>query len=186
MEHFMFRPRNFFFGCVFRFFFRSRNYRKIENCMFGGSWEFLDTIGMSAMKNDPQWKDFQVSTTFGRGVKGDITIFASTCGQKWLSQICEIYVALRSCCRSFQVRCRPLRFEVAPLSIVPGSMSTGQGSMSTFEVRFRLFRVRYRSFNFWYRSLKAQCQSLKVRSFISQPRTKNYKKFPSGPCGFDH
>ena len=46
------------------------------------SWEFLDTTGMSAMKNDPQWKDFQVSTTFGGGVKGDITIFVSTFDQK--------------------------------------------------------------------------------------------------------
>ena len=49
-----FRPQTFFFGCVFRFVFRSRNYRKIENCLFWGSWEFLDTTGVSALKNDPQ------------------------------------------------------------------------------------------------------------------------------------
>ena len=74
--HFMFRPKTFIFGCVFRFLFQSRNYRKIENCLCWRSWEFLDTTGVSAMKNDPQWTDFQVSTTFGRGVQIDITIFS--------------------------------------------------------------------------------------------------------------
>ena len=146
MEHFMFRPRNFFFGCVFRFLFPVlklpenwklpvleelgifRHHRRVrhekwppmkrcsslydvsrkgkrwhydfvldfwsrKNNDFAKmilhyevaklrtnkepsilrSWEFLETTGMSAMKHDPQWKDFQVSTTFGGGVKGDIT-----------------------------------------------------------------------------------------------------------------
>ena len=52
--------------------------RKNEKPSILRSWEFLDTTGMSAMKNDPQWKDFQVSTTFRGGVKGDITISFST------------------------------------------------------------------------------------------------------------
>ena len=49
--------------------------RNIEKRQFLKSWDFLDAIGMSAMKNYPQWKDFQVSTKFGGGVKVDITIF---------------------------------------------------------------------------------------------------------------
>ena len=70
--------------------------RKIEKRQFLKSWDFLDAIGMSAMKNDPRWKDFQVSTIFGRGVKVDITIYFSTFGKKWISQFREHDVALRS------------------------------------------------------------------------------------------
>ena len=81
----------------FSVFFQSRNYRKIENCLFWRSWEFLDTTGVSAMKNDPRWKDFRVSTTFGGGVKGDISIFFSTFDQTKKSQFRENDVALRSC-----------------------------------------------------------------------------------------
>ena len=74
--HFIFRCQTFF-SDVFFGFFRSQNYRKIENCLFLKSWDFLNATGRSAMKNDPQWKDFQVSTTFGRGVKDYVCIFVS-------------------------------------------------------------------------------------------------------------
>ena len=61
------------------------------------SWAFLDTTGMSAMKNDPQWKDFQVSTPFGGGVKGDMTILYLDFLPNTNSQFREHDVALRSC-----------------------------------------------------------------------------------------
>ena len=36
----------------------------------------MDVIGRCASKNDPQSFDFQLSTTFGRGVKEIVSIFA--------------------------------------------------------------------------------------------------------------
>ena len=89
---FHFSTPNFFFRMCFSVFFQSRNYRKIENCLFWRSWEFLDTTGVSAMKNDPQWKDFQVSTTFGGGVKGDISIFFSTFDQTKIAKMWNLFL----------------------------------------------------------------------------------------------
>ena len=52
------------------------------NFPFGGSYGFLDVIGRCASKTYPQSFDFQLSTTFGGGVKEIVSIFAPTFGQK--------------------------------------------------------------------------------------------------------
>ena len=48
---------------------------KSANGLILRSYGFLDVIGRCASKNDPQSFDFQLSTTFGRGVKVVHTIF---------------------------------------------------------------------------------------------------------------
>ena len=48
---------------------------KSANCLFWRSYGVLDVIGRCASKNDPRGFDFQLSTTFGRGVKVVQTIF---------------------------------------------------------------------------------------------------------------
>ena len=45
------------------------------NCLFWRSYGGLDVIGRCASKNDPRGFDFQVSTTFGKGVKEIVFIF---------------------------------------------------------------------------------------------------------------
>ena len=66
--------------------FSSKNFfdRKSTNCLFLRSNGFLDVIGRCASKSYPQSFDFQLSTTFGGGVKEIVSIFAPTFGQKWL------------------------------------------------------------------------------------------------------
>ena len=58
--------------------------RKSTNCLFLRSYGFLDLIGRCASKSYPQSFDFQLSTTFGGGVKEIVSIFFLTFGQKWL------------------------------------------------------------------------------------------------------
>ena len=57
---------------------------KSTNCLFLRSYGFLDVIGRCASKSYPQSFDFQLSTTFGGGVKEIVSIFFPTFGQKWL------------------------------------------------------------------------------------------------------
>ena len=47
---------------------------KSANCLFGRGYGFLDVVGRCASKNEPQSFDFQLSTTFGRGVKEMVSI----------------------------------------------------------------------------------------------------------------
>ena len=55
---------------------------KSTNCPFLRSYGFLDVIGRCASKSYPQSFDFQLSTTFGGGVKEIVSIFFPTFGQK--------------------------------------------------------------------------------------------------------
>ena len=55
---------------------------KLTNCLFLRSYGFLDVIGRCASKSYPQSFDFQLSTTFGGGVKEIVSIFFPTFGQK--------------------------------------------------------------------------------------------------------
>ena len=55
---------------------------KLTNCLFLRSYGFLDVIGRCASKSYPQSFDFQLSTTFGGGVKEIVSIFSPTFGQK--------------------------------------------------------------------------------------------------------
>ena len=55
---------------------------KSTNCLFLRSYGFLDVIGRCASKSYPQSFDFQLSTTFGGGVKEIVSIFFPTFGQK--------------------------------------------------------------------------------------------------------
>ena len=48
---------------------------KSANCLFWRSYVILDVTGSCSSKNDPRGFDFQLSTTFGRGVKVVQTIF---------------------------------------------------------------------------------------------------------------
>ena len=57
---------------------------KSTNCLFLRSYGFLDVIGRCASKSYPQSFDFQLSTTFGGGVKEIVSVFFPTFGQKWL------------------------------------------------------------------------------------------------------
>ena len=57
---------------------------KLTNCLFLRSYGFLDVIGRCTSKSYPQSFDFQLSTTFGGGVKEIVSIFFPTFGQKWL------------------------------------------------------------------------------------------------------
>ena len=57
---------------------------KSTNCLFLRSYETLDVIGRCASKSYPQSFDFQLSTTFGGGVKEIVSICFPTFGQKWL------------------------------------------------------------------------------------------------------
>ena len=54
IPHISFFDAKLFSSDVFFGFFRSQNYRKIEDCLFLKSWEFLDVTGRAAMKNDPK------------------------------------------------------------------------------------------------------------------------------------
>ena len=57
--------------------------RTSTNCLFLRSHGFLNIIGRCALKHDPKSFDFQLSTTFGRGVKVVHTpILVMTFGQK--------------------------------------------------------------------------------------------------------
>ena len=62
------------------FFFEGKS----TNCLFLRSYGFLDVIGRCASKSYPQSFDFQLSTTFGGGVKEIVSIFFPTFGQKLL------------------------------------------------------------------------------------------------------
>ena len=55
---------------------------KLTNCLFWRSYGFSDVIGRCASKSYPQSFDFQLSTTFGGGVKEIVSIFFPTFGQK--------------------------------------------------------------------------------------------------------
>ena len=50
-------------------------------------WFFLDVISRCASKNDPQSFDFQLSTTFGGGVKEIVSIFAPDFRPKMTSRL---------------------------------------------------------------------------------------------------
>ena len=85
-QHFIFRRRKFFFGKNFWWKFSSKKkfVGKSTNCLFLRSYGFLDVIGRCASKSYPQSFGFQLSTTFGGGVKEIVSIFFPTFGQKWL------------------------------------------------------------------------------------------------------
>ena len=85
-QHFIFRRRKKILGNNFWWKFSSKTkfVGKSTNCLFLRSYGFLDVIGRCASKSYPQKFDFQLSTTFGGGVKEIVSIFAPTFGQKWL------------------------------------------------------------------------------------------------------
>ena len=84
-QHFIFRRRKIFFGKNFDEKFSQKKFvGKSTNCLFLRSYGFLDVIGRCASKSYPQSFDFQLSTTFGGGVKEIVSIFFPTFGQKWL------------------------------------------------------------------------------------------------------
>ena len=55
---------------------------KLTSGLFLPSYGFLDVIGRCASKSYPQSFDFQLSTTFGGGVKEIVSVFFPTFGQK--------------------------------------------------------------------------------------------------------
>ena len=71
---------------------------KLTNYLFLRSYGFLDVIGRCASKSYPQSFDFQLSTTFGGGVKEIVSIFApdfrpkmtSTLFVFWLEDTCVL------------------------------------------------------------------------------------------------
>ena len=63
-------------------FLKTNFRRKIDNYLFLRCYGFLDVIGRRASKSYPQSFDFQLSTTFGGGVKEIVSIFFPTFGQK--------------------------------------------------------------------------------------------------------
>ena len=85
-QHFMFRGWKKFFGKIFwwKFSLKKIFVGKLTNCLFLRSYGFLDVIGRCASKSYPQSFDFQLSTTFGGGVKEIVSVFFPTFGQKWL------------------------------------------------------------------------------------------------------
>ena len=85
-QHFIFRRRKNFLGQNFWWKFSSKKkfVGKSTNCLFLRSYGFLDLIGRCASKSYPQSFDFQLSTTFGGGVKEIVSVFFPTFGQKWL------------------------------------------------------------------------------------------------------
>ena len=60
---------------------------KLTNCLFLRSYGFLDVIGRCASKSYPQSFDFQLSTTFGGGVKEIVSIFAPDFRPKMTSRL---------------------------------------------------------------------------------------------------
>ena len=61
--------------------------RKSTNCLFLRSYGFLDLIGRCASKSYPQSFDFQLSTTFGGGVKEIVSTFAPDFRSKMTSRL---------------------------------------------------------------------------------------------------
>ena len=81
-------PKNFFWqNFLMKIFFKKIFVGKSTNCLFLRSYGFLDVIGRCASKSYPQSFGFQLSTTFGGGVKEIVSIFFPTFGQKWLQPI---------------------------------------------------------------------------------------------------
>ena len=94
-------PKNLFWPkFLMKIFAKKKIVGKSTNCLFLRSYGFLDLIGRCASKSYPQSFDFQLSTTFGRGVKeivsnwqffprlsakNDFTIFGS-----WLEDACVL------------------------------------------------------------------------------------------------
>ena len=84
-QHFIFRRRKIFWQKFsMKIFVKKKFVGKSTNCLFLRSYGFLDVIGRCASKSYPQSFDFQLSTTFGGGVKEIVSIFFPTFGQKWL------------------------------------------------------------------------------------------------------
>ena len=82
-QHFIFRRRKKKIAKIFDENFRKKKIvGKSTNCLFLRSYGFLDLIGRCASKSYPQSFDFQLSTTFGGGVKEIVSIFSPTFGQK--------------------------------------------------------------------------------------------------------
>ena len=67
---------------LMKIFAKKKIVGKSTNCLFLRSYGFLDLIGRCASKSYPQSFDFQLSTTFGGGVKEIVSIFFPTFGQK--------------------------------------------------------------------------------------------------------
>ena len=88
-QHFIFRRRKHFFGKIFWWKFSSKKkiVGKSTNCLFLRSYGFLDVIGRCASKSYPQSFDFQLSTTFGGGVKEIVSIFAPDFRPKMTSRL---------------------------------------------------------------------------------------------------
>ena len=73
------RQKNFFDG-------------KSTNCLFLRCYGFLDVIGRCASKSYPQSFDFQLSTTFGGGVKEIVSIFAPDFRPKMTSRLLVVWL----------------------------------------------------------------------------------------------
>ena len=100
-QHFIFRRRKKFFWPKFLMKIFVKNFvGKSTNCLFLRSYGFLDVIGRCASKSYPQSFDFQLSTTFGGGVKEIVSIFApdfrpkmtSTLFVFWLEDTCILAI----------------------------------------------------------------------------------------------
>ena len=85
-QHFILRCRKIFVGNFFWWKFASKQIfvGKSTNCLFLRSYGFLDVIGRCASKSYPKSFDFQLSTTFGGGVKEIVSIFAPDFRPNWL------------------------------------------------------------------------------------------------------
>ena len=80
--HFSTPKKIFWPKFLMKIFAKKKIVRKSTNCLFLRSYGFLDLIGRCASKSYPQSFDFQLSTTFGGGVKEIVSIFFPTFGQK--------------------------------------------------------------------------------------------------------
>ena len=87
-RHFIFRRRKKKWR-KFSIKFSSKNFfvGKSTNCLFLRSYGFLDVIGRCASKSYPQSFDFQLSTTFGGGVKEIVLISAPDFRPKMTSRL---------------------------------------------------------------------------------------------------
>ena len=70
-----------------KIFVKKKIVGKSTNCLFLRSYGFLDVIGRCASKSYPQSFDFQLSTTFGGGVKEIVSIFAPDFRPKMTSRL---------------------------------------------------------------------------------------------------
>ena len=73
--------------CSMKVFVKKKFVGKSTNCLFLRSYGLLDVIGRYAFKSYPQSLEFQLSTTFGGGVKEIVSIFAPDFRPKMASRL---------------------------------------------------------------------------------------------------